>query len=55
MSAHEAELHMLVKEFDRLARPKQNDPSAPATVAELDNLVTQISYTLDKLISKLVQ
>lgn len=55
MAANETELHMLVREFDKLARPKQTDPSAPSTVAELNHLVTQMSATLDTLISKLVQ
>jgi len=55
MKVNESDLHALVREFDKQARPRQNDPGAPATVAELNNLVTQISYTLDTLISKLVQ
>lgn len=55
MDVNEADLHALVRDFDKNARPRQNDPSAPATVAELNNLVTQISCTLDTLISKLVQ
>lgn len=55
MAANEVDLHLLVKEFERLARPEQRDPNAPVTVGELNNLVTQISYTLDTLISKLVQ
>ena len=55
MDVSESDLRMLVRDFAAAARPKQNDPSAPATVAELNNLVTQMSATLDALISKLVQ
>ena len=55
MSVKEIELHEIVKEFDRAARPGQTDPSAPVTVAELNNLVTVISDTLDKIIFKLSQ
>lgn len=53
MAMNEAELHKLVREFDTSARPNQTDPKAPATVEELNNLVTQISHTLDRLISEL--
>ena len=55
MAVKEVELHQLVAEFERMARSKQTDKSAPATVDELNNLVTQISETLNTLISKLVQ
>lgn len=45
-------LHQIVKEFDISARPESNDPNSPATVADLNRLVTQIAFTLDKLISE---
>ncbi len=55
MAVNEVELHKLVKEFDSQARSKRDDPTAPATVAELENAITWMSHTLDMLISKLVQ
>lgn len=55
MAVNETELQSLVSEFQREARPKQSDPTAPATVAELNHVVTELSRTLEKLISKLVQ
>ena len=55
MAMSETELHKLIKKFDTDARPKQTDPNAPATVKELNNLVTQISSTLDKLVSELAR
>lgn len=55
MAVNEADLQALVSEFQREARPKQNDPTAPATVAELNHVVTELSRTLEQLVSKLVQ
>lgn len=55
MAVNEAELHLMVHEFDKAARPTRSDPDAPATVAELNNLVTQISCTFDKLIGHIYQ
>lgn len=55
MAINEAELHLIVHEFDKAARPRRNNLDAPATIAELNNLMTQISCTLDKLIDHIYQ
>ena len=46
-------MYSCIKEFDSAARPETPDGSAPATVADLNNLVTQLSFTLEALVSKL--
>lgn len=55
MAVKEADLQELVSKFQKDARPKGCDPTAPATVAELNHVVTELSRTLETLISKLVQ
>lgn len=53
MAVHEADLRILVREFDIAAHPSCSDPNAPATIADLNRAVTQMSVTLDKLITAL--
>ena len=47
------ELYSLIREFEKAARPSANDPTAPATVQDIDNLVTQTAVLLEKLVSML--
>ena len=49
------ELYQLVKDFDTAARPAGDDPTAPATVEDLDNLVTQTAHALDQIIAYICQ
>lgn len=50
--AQNSELYSLIREFEKAARPSANDPTAPATVQDIDNLVTQTAVLLEKLVSK---
>lgn len=49
------DLHAIVKDFDAAARPAGDDPTAPATVKDLDNLVTQTALALDKIVARMCQ
>lgn len=51
----EQDLHTIVKDFDAVARPAGDDPTAPATVKDLDNLVTQTAHALDQIIAYICQ
>ena len=44
--AQNPDLYSLIREFEKAARPSANDPTAPATVQDIDNLVTQTAVLL---------
>lgn len=53
-SLKEQDLHELVRNFNVIARPT-GPASNPATIEDIDNLVTQTAYVLDQIIAYMCQ